>query len=170
MTTSSDNLNVQAIRQSVMSSYNELQHLLQGRLTHLPANKLYETSIESEWTLMESLAHIIEFMPYWGDEIVKLVAQPGKNFGRTQQDEARIQAIEDHKQDTLDEAQGALERSYGYLDKALSTLKDSDLELTGRHSKFGEQTLAWFIKDFVTDHLPNHIAQMNRCLEIISEK
>ncbi len=170
MTTSRDNPNVQAIRESVTSSYNELNQLLQGRLTRLPANKLYETSIEGEWTLMESLAHVIEFMPYWGDEIVKLVAQPGQNFGRTQQDEARLQAIEDHKQDTLEEAQGALGRSYRYLDKALSTLKDSDLELTGRHPRFGEQTLAWFIKDFVTDHLTNHIAQMNRCLEELSAK
>ena len=167
MTTSKENPSVQDIRQSVAASYNEIHQLLQERLTLLPANKLYETSIEGEWTLMESLAHIIEFMPYWGDEIVKLVAQPGQKFGRIQQDEARIQAIEDHKQDTLEKSQGALERSYRYLDKALSTLKDSDLELTGRHSKFGEQTLAWFIKDFVTDHLTNHIAQMNRSLEAL---
>ncbi len=97
MTTSKENPNVQDIRQSVAASYKELQQLLQGRLTLLPANKLYETSIEGEWTLMESLAHIIEFMPYWGDEIVKLVAQPGQNFGRTHKDEARIQAIKDHK-------------------------------------------------------------------------
>ena len=167
MTTSSGNPQVQAIRQSVTSSYDELYQLIEGQLLRLPTQKLYETTIEGEWTLMESLAHIIEFMPYWGDEIVKLVAKPGQNFGRTHKDEARIQAIEDHKQDKLDEAQGALERSYHYLDTALSTLKDSDLELTGRHSKFGEQTLAWFIKDFVTDHLTNHIAQMNRSLEAL---
>ncbi len=164
MTTSRENPNVQAIRQSVTTSYKELQQLLQEQLVHLPTQKLYETSIEDEWTLMESLAHIIEFMPYWGDEIVKLVAQPGQNFGRTHKDAARNQAIENHKQDTLNETEHALERSYQYLDKALSTLKDSDLELKGHHSKFGDQTLAWFIKDFVTDHLTNHLEQMNRCL------
>ena len=167
MTTSRDNSNVQAIRQSVTSSYNQLHQLLQKQLQLLPAQKLYETLIKGEWTLMESLAHIIEFMPYWGDEIVKLVAHPGQIFGRTHKDEARIQAIEDHKQDTLDETQDALERSYRYLDKALSTLKDSDLELTGHHSKFGEQKLAWFIKDFVTDHFTNHLAQINRSVEEI---
>ncbi|GAC1560622.1 MAG: hypothetical protein NVS2B2_22260 [Ktedonobacteraceae bacterium] len=163
MTTSRDNSNVQAIRQSVTSSYNELHQLL-GQLILSPANKLYETSIEGEWTFMENIAHIIEFMQYWGEEIVKLVAKPGQVFGRTQQDEARIRGIEDHKQDTLKDAQGALEQSYLHLDKVLSTLNDSDLELKGHHLKFGDQTLAWFIKDFVTDHLTNHIVQMKRCL------
>jgi len=167
MTTNRENPNVEAIRQSVTSSYNEIHQLVQEHLMLLPTHKLYETSIEGEWTLMESLAHIIEFMPYWADEIVKLVAKPGQNFGRTQKDEARIHAIEKHKQDTLDQARGTLERSYVYLDKALNTLQDSDLELTGHHSKFGEQTLAWFIKDFVTDHLTNHIAQMHRCLAVL---
>lgn len=164
---STDNPNIQAIRQSVTSSYNELIWLIEAKLTHLPSNKLYETLMEGEWTLMESLAHIIEFMPYWGDEAVKLVAQPGQNFGRTQKDEARIHAIEEHKQDTLEKAHGALTRSYTYLDEVLETLKDSDLELKGHHPKFGEQTLAWFLKDFVTDHLTNHIEQINRCLDAL---
>lgn len=167
MTTSRDNPHVQAILQSVTSSYNTLHQLIEEQLTRLPTNKLYETILEGEWTLMESLAHIIEFMPYWADESVKLVANPGQNFGRTHKDEARIRAIEEHKQDTLDEARGALERSYMYLDRVLSTLKDSDLELKGHHYKFGEQTLAWFIKDFVTDHLANHIEQINRCLKAL---
>ena len=31
--------------------------------------KLYQRPAENEWTLMENIAHIIEFMPYWGNEI-----------------------------------------------------------------------------------------------------
>ena len=167
MVTNTDNPNVQTIRQSVVSSYTELNRLLEQRLRYLPEQALYTTLVEGEWTLMESLAHIIEFMPYWGDEIAKLVAEPGKNFGRTKEDEARIHAIEKHKDDLLETAGGALTRSYTYLDEVLSTLKDSDLERKGYHSKFGEQTLTWFIKDFVTDHLKNHIEQLNRCLEAV---
>ncbi len=166
MVTNTHNPNVQAIRQSVISSYTELNRLLEQRLRYLPEQALYTTLIEGEWTLMESLAHVIEFMPYWGDEIVKLVAKPGQNFGRTKEDEARIHAIEEHKYDALEGAHDALMRSYTYLDEVLGTLKDSDLELKGHHSKFGEQTLAWFIKDFVTDHLINHIEQLNKCLEV----
>ena len=76
-----------------------------------------------------------------------------QNFGRTKEDEARICAIEEHKHDSLEIARSTLEGSYTYLDEVLGTLKDSDLELKGHHSKFGDQALAWFLKDFVTDHL-----------------
>ncbi|GAC1394566.1 MAG: hypothetical protein NVS4B11_21070 [Ktedonobacteraceae bacterium] len=169
MATNTNNSNIQAIRQSVSVSYNELQQLIEDRLMQLETVKFYEIPQQDEWTLMESLAHIIEFMPYWADEIAKLVAHPGQNFGRTKEDEARIHAIEEHKQDTLDEARGALTRSFMYLDKVLSTLKDSDLELKGQHPKFGEQTLGWFIKDFVTGHLTNHIKQMTLCLESVEK-
>jgi hypothetical protein len=144
-----------------------LKHLFEQRLLPLPEQILYTTLVEGEWTLMESLAHIIEFMPYWGDEIAKLVARPGQNFGRIKEDTGRIRAIEVHKHDSLETAYNALTRSYIYLDEVLGTLKDSDLTLKGRHSKFGEQTLAWFIKDFVTDHLTNHIEQLNKCLQAV---
>ncbi len=167
MVTNTDNPHVQAIRQSVTSSYTELNRLIAERLMRLPTQKLYATLVEGEWTIMESVAHIIEFMPYWGDEIAKLVALPGQNFGRTKEDEARIRAIEQHKLDSLETARGALARSYTYLDEVLGTLKDNDLELKGHHSKFGEQTLAWFIKDFVTDHLTNHLEQLSRVLEVV---
>jgi hypothetical protein len=109
---------------------------------------------------MQNLAHIVEFMPYWADEIAKLVALPGRNFGRTMQDERRIQAIEQHGWDNLAQVQEALPHSYARLEEVLGTLRDSDLELTGKHNKFGEKSLAWFIEDFVTQHLINHLEQM----------
>jgi len=165
MAMSIQNPNVQAFRQSVTASYTKLNRLIEERLTRLPTEKLYATLVDGEWTIMESLAHIIEFMPYWADESAKLVAQPGKNFGRTKEGEARIRAIEEHKHDSLATARSTLMRSYTYLDEVLGTLKDSDLELKGHHSKFGDQTLAWFLKDFVTDHLTNHLEQLNRCVE-----
>jgi len=43
-------------------------------------------------------------------------------------------------------------------------LKDSDLALTGHHIKFGENTLEWFIEEFVTGHLRSHIDQTKACL------
>ena len=167
MEISTQNLDEHAIRQSVTSSYTTLKSLIEEQLVRLPTEKLYATLVEGEWTIMESLTHIIEFMPYWADEIAKLVAQPGKNFGRTKEDIARIRAIEEHKHDSLETTSSALTRSYTYLDGVLGTLKESNLELKGHHSKFGEQTLAWFIKDFVTDHLTNHIEQLKRTIQTV---
>ena len=104
-------------------------------------------------------------MPYWGHEIEKLVAHPGQNFGRTAQDERRLGAIEEHGRDSLGQIKEELPRSYAQLDEVLGKLKDSDLQLTGQHIRYGEKSLAWFIEDFVTQHLLNHIEQIRLCIK-----
>ncbi len=164
MTTSTSNPKVEAIRRNVQSSYNELNRFIAEELVTLDPLKLYQRPAENEWTIMESLAHIVEFMPYWADEIEKLVAAPGQNFGRTMQHAGRLQAISEHGSDNLEQIRAALPGSYTRLEQVLSTLKDSDLALTGLHSRFGDQTLEWYIEDFVTHHLSSHLEQMERCL------
>jgi uncharacterized damage-inducible protein DinB len=162
------NPKVEEIRRSVQISYDELNRLLAERLETLDPAKLYQRPADNEWTIMESLAHIVEFMPYWADEIEKLVAVPGQNFGRTLQDIRRLRAISEHGSDDLERIRAALPGSYARLEQVLGELKDSDLELTGHHSRFGGQALAWFIEDFVTHHLTSHLEQLNHCLEMIS--
>jgi uncharacterized damage-inducible protein DinB len=140
---------------------------MEGPLAELPSYKLYQAPSEDEWSIMQNLAHIIEFMPYWAGQIEKLVANPGQNFGRTAQHEGRLQAINLHGRDTLEQAKEAFPRSYARLDEVLGNLKDSDLRLTGRHVKYGEKTLDWFIEDFVTRHLIDHVEQIKGCLRAV---
>lgn len=170
MTTASDNPRITGIRQHIHTSYDELQRLIAGRLSSLPAQQLYETSIPDEWSIMENLAHIVEFMPYWADEVAKLVVEPGRNFGRTHQDEARLRAISEHKLDTLQQINAALPGSYEHMDRVLSNLRDSDLDLTGRHIKFGERTLDRFIEDFITQHLANHNEQLQSAIAALESE
>ena len=127
MTTAPTNPDVEAIRLSVQQSCTDLLELMNGPLAKLPPEKLYKEPIAGEWSIMQNLAHIIEFMPYWGHEIEKLVAHPGQNFGRTAQDERRLGAIEEHGRDSLGQIKEALSRSYAQLDEVLGKLKDSDL-------------------------------------------
>lgn len=162
-----NNPKVEEIRRSVQSSYDELNQLITDRLAALDPAKLYRQPAENEWTIMENLAHIVEFMPYWANEIEKLVAAPGQNFGRTMQDAGRLQAINEHGSDELEQIRAALPGSYARLEQVLGKLKDSDLELTGHHPRFGDQALAWFIEDFVTHHLAGHLEQLNACLAAV---
>jgi uncharacterized damage-inducible protein DinB len=169
MTTSTNNPKVEEIRHSVQSSYAELNRLIEERLTTLDPAKLYQQPAENEWTIMEDLAHIVEFMPYWANEIEKLVAAPGQNFGRTMQDAGRLQAINEHGSDDLVQIRAALPSSYARLAQVLGELKDNNLELTAHHSRFGDQTLAWFIEDFVTHHLTSHLEQLSACLAAVND-
>jgi uncharacterized damage-inducible protein DinB len=160
MTPSSANPNVEAIRLSVQHSYDELNQLIDGPLGQLDPAKLYQAPAENEWSIMQNLAHVVEIMPYWANEIEKLVAHPGQNFGRTQQHEGRLRAIEEHGRDSLEQIRALLPGSYARLREVLDNLKDSDLQLTGVHPRYGEKSLDWFIEDFVTGHLIAHLEQI----------
>jgi hypothetical protein len=140
------NPKIEEIRQSVYTSYEELNRLIDGPLASMDPARLYQPPAPGEWTPMENIA--------------KLVATPGQNFGRTHQHAGRLKAIEEHRSDSLAQAKAALPGNYEHLNSVLSSLKDSDLELKGHHSKYGDQKLAWFIGEFVTSHLAGHLEQM----------
>ncbi len=167
MSTAPANPNVEAIRESAQKSYAELQRLIDGPLASLETSKLYKAPAANEWTIMQNLWHIIEFMPYWAGEIEKVVAEPGRIFGRTAEDEGRLRGISEHETDSLEEVKAALPGSYARLDEVFKRLKDSNLELTGRHVKYGEKPLAWVIEQFETGHLQGHMEQIKRCLELV---
>ena len=160
MTTLPANPNIEAIRESIRSSNASLHQLIDGPLAGIDAKQLYQSPAENEWTIMQNLAHIVEFMPYWASEIEKLVAEPGSNFGRTPEDVGRLQGISDHEMASLSKIKQALPGSYQRLDDVLKNLKDSDLELTGIHVRYGEKHLDWLIEEFVTNHLRGHVEQI----------
>lgn len=162
MTATTHNPRVEEIRSNVQTSYEELNRLLDSPLATMNLTQLYRSPASGEWTLMENIAHIIEFMPYWADEIAGLVATPGQNFGRTMQHEGRLNAITVHRTDSLAQAKAILPDSYAHLDRVLGSLTDSDLNLIGHHTKFGDRDLAWFIEEFVTHHFVEHLEQMKR--------
>jgi uncharacterized damage-inducible protein DinB len=167
MSTSPDNPKTDEIRHSVQSSYTELNQLIDGPLAVLDPAKLYQIPAENEWTIMQNLAHIIEFTPYWAGEIEKLITTPGANFGRSIQDERRLRAISEHSSDSLKQIKAALPDSYTRLEQLLSKLKDSDLALTGLHPRYGEKPLDGFIEDFVTGHLKGHVEQIKAAMAAV---
>jgi len=168
MATSTSNPKVEEIRRSVQSSYDELNRLIADQLMTLDPARLYQRPAKDEWSIMQNLAHIVEFMPYWANEIEMLVAAPGQNFGRTMQHAGRLQAVSEHGSDRLEQIRAALPGSYARLNAVLSNLQDSALTLTGHHLIYGDQTLEWFIEYFVTRHLVGHLEQMKGCLAIVS--
>ena len=167
MSTLPANPNVESIREHVRNSDVSLHQLIDGPLAHIDASKLYKPPAENEWSIMQNLAHIVEFMPYWAGEIEKLLAEPGRNFGRTPQDEGRLQGISEHEMDSLTSIKAALPGSYARLDAVLGGLKDSDLEVMGHHFKYGEIPLDWFIEEFVTGHLRGHVEQIKRSIDLV---
>ncbi len=96
-----------------------------------------------------------------------MIAEPGCEFGRTPEDVGRLQGISEHEMDSLSRIKAALPESYAKLDGVLARLKDSDLELTGKHVRYGEKPLYWLIEELVTNHLSGHVEQIKRCIELV---
>ncbi len=167
MNMSQANPKVDQIRRDTQQSYEAMLGLIDGPLAQLEPGKLYTSPDEGEWSIMQNLAHIVEFMPYWANQIAALVAEPGKNFGRTHTDEGRLSAIRGHGHDTLAQTRTAMAPSFAKLDETLASLRDSDLEFTGVHSRYGEKSLDWFIQEFVTGHLRAHVEQMQEAIEAV---
>src|SRR5256884_9376085 len=124
MTTIPANPKVEAIRESARNSDATLHQLIDGPLAQIDISKLYQSPAENEWTIMQNLSHIVEFMPYWAGEIEKLVAEPGCTFGRTAEDVGRLRGISEHEMDSLNRIKAALPGSYARLDEVLGRLKD----------------------------------------------
>jgi hypothetical protein len=167
MATSPANPKVEATREIVRKSYSELVQLIDGPLAHLDVGKLYQSPAENEWTIMQNLAHIVEFMPYWAGEIEKVLTEPGCAFGRTHDDKGRLHGISEHEMDSLSKIKAALPGSYTRLDEVLGKLQDSDLKLTGKHVRYGEKTIDWLIDDLITTHLSGHVEQINSSIELV---
>jgi hypothetical protein len=83
------------------------------------------------------------------------------------QHEGRLRGISDHERDTLPHIQSLLPASYAHLEQTLSRLTDNDLTLTGTHVKYGTQTLAWFIEEFITGHMSSHVEQIKAALAAV---
>ncbi len=172
MTTQSEethnpNSKIEEIRQKTADFYAGLTQLLDNQIVQLEPAKLYIYPADGEWSIMQLLAHINEIMPYWADEVEKLVAKPGQNFGRVMSDETRLKAVSDFGEIELNQARATLPTNYIRLYTVLSQLKDSDLALTGTHSRYGQRGLDWFIQEFVTGHLHNHLNQLRACVDTV---
>jgi len=46
-------------------------------------------------------------------------------------------------------------------------LRDSDLELTGQHIRYGEKPVGWLVEEYVTGHLSGHLEQIKECLAVV---
>jgi hypothetical protein len=167
MTTLPANPKVEAIRERVRNSIASLYQLIDGPLTQIDASKLYQSPADNEWTIMQNLAHIVEFMPYWAGEVEKVLTKPGGEFGRIHEDVGRLKGISEHEMDSLSKIKAVLPGSYARLDEVLSKLKDSDLEVTGKHVRYGEKTIGWLIEELVTAHLSGHVEQIKSCIELV---
>jgi hypothetical protein len=131
-----------------------------------PASPNFGHEPESTWNPPELLAHVAEMLPYWMDQIERILEgypEPVP-FGRVATDEERIAAIGRERARPVGElfdrvATGALAAA-----DRLRGLSDQQLERRGTHPTLGEMSVAAVAERMFIRHLGEHAEQLRSIL------
>jgi hypothetical protein len=137
------------------------------RLDGVPVEALYTAPRAGEWPVMSNLAHVVEMLPYWAHQAEHIADHPGTSFGRTVDDPARLDAIEQHGGDQANVIRPALEASRGEAVLALRGLPESAWDTRGVHPLRGEMTVAQVVDGLMVHHVEEHVAQIDGALSAL---
>ncbi|MPZ16207.1 MAG: hypothetical protein GEU73_17615, partial [Chloroflexi bacterium] len=135
------------------------------RIQQLPPGLLTRTPGPGEWSIMELAAHSAEIYGYWAKQLTYLQANPGRPFGRTVTDPARIRFVEEHKHDSVERLTAAIHQGASEATGALRSFSDDAwAAVTGVHPSRGEMTMAAFSELFLAGHAEEHLKQLDETL------
>lgn len=144
-----------------VASLRQAVEALLGLAEGIPSERLYAAPGGDDWSLMQVLAHVTEFLPYWASQAREVAARTRDNqpFGRTHDDPDRIKAVEDQARASLATMRDMLNTSLATCTALLEAIPADGWQRTGRHARRGEMSVAQFVDDFLVSHLDEHLAQ-----------
>jgi len=132
-----------------------------------PLSDTWGTEPEADWGPREVLAHIDEMLPYWTEQLERVLAADvaaAVPFGRVATDPSRLSRIDENRRhpsgQLLDEIDIGIERTASFVD-GLST---AQRERIGVHPSRGELTVEASIERFLVSHLDDHVEQLRSIL------
>jgi hypothetical protein len=144
------------------SAADEIQALLAELIEWLRGvdpELLYLAPAASEWTVMELLAHMTEFLRHWANEAVAVAAEPGRTFGRGEDDAERTGWVAAHGADPLDVMTQDLTAAGDYARARLLAIPASGWGAMGVHPTMGAMALPDMVTRVLTSHLADHLDQ-----------
>lgn len=129
----------------------------------------FGTEPEASWGPREVLAHVAEMLPFWLGEYERVVeagreAGNGAPFGRVAADTLRIGVLERDRTLPLRELFDRIDVGIGRWEARLAAREPADDAAVGLHATLGELTAGALRDRFVTDHLEDHLAQLETIL------
>ncbi|HLZ38962.1 MAG TPA: hypothetical protein VKP64_14700, partial [Mycobacteriales bacterium] len=107
--------------------------------------------------------HCAEMIPYWVDEVERLVAAGGgRPFGRVKTDPERLARIEAHHGDDPYRLLGEIDAGVDVVEALLGRLTPADLALRGEHPTLGVIGVERIVEEFLVSHLEEHADQLER--------
>lgn len=131
---------------------------------HLPNETILWQPSTSEWSIQEILCHVEEAIGFWLKELVLLKENPGKVWGRTLNQDARLSAVSEAFARETDEVLKGIEDLKQEVRTSVLPLTEGELHLITQHrtKEIGYKPLSFFLKYCIVNHLKNHIKQILR--------
>lgn len=154
------------IREAVSTLCRQIDQIVETTES-LPHERVDWKPSDEAWSIMEVLCHVEEAVPYWVDEIQRVVQTPGTEWGRGLQDEARLAAVAAAGQRRIEDVVAGIRNTKQDVESKLGALKEQDLELTApsRNPRFGTKPMTFVIDHLLIEHLEKHLGQIQRNLE-----
>jgi uncharacterized damage-inducible protein DinB len=129
---------------------------------------------KDEWSIVQIIAHIVEALPYWVEEIEQLVETPGKEWGRNHLHEGRLEAVKHETVDTISVSEmiKELEKVKQTVQAGIEHLTEEKLsaEATSVNPNYGTKPLSFIIEHLIDGHVNKHEGQIQRNLSKLRSK
>lgn len=123
------------------------------------------------WSILDNLAHIEEFVPFWTSEMKAMLATPPQPWGRDQSHPGRLAAVRDTSQRKADDLLAAIRTQVDSACAYLGTLEDECLDVTAesRNPRWGMKPVRFILDTLLVKHLNDHRGQILRNLREAAE-
>ncbi len=122
---------------------------------------------ESAWGPREVLAHVAEMLPYWMGEVELILdaadAEPPE-FGRLEDDPARVAIIDRDRHFPARELIGRIEAESKRIARRCRALNDPDAQALGRHVTRGDLAVSDIAERLMVGHLEGHVSQLQETI------
>ncbi len=154
------------LKTSIESIQDSVKSLIET-VSPLPDQTMQRRPAPEVWSILEILCHVEEAVPYWANEIQRVAASPGVEWGRGHQNEARLAAVAASSQRTAKDVVEGIQKSTARAVAILGGLRDEDLaiESPSRNPRFGTKPMSFILDHLLVAHLRGHLAQIHRNLE-----
>jgi uncharacterized damage-inducible protein DinB len=120
----------------------------------------------NDWSVMQTMGHMVEMIPYWMNHVNAMVAAGGSPYrvGRTADSPERLAGIERGATEDPDEILRQLTEEAHSAADAIRRMTAEERSRTAVYVKGGRITVADAIERFIVGHAEEHLAQVQAAL------
>ncbi len=118
------------------------------------------------WSILDNLAHIEEFIPFWVGEIHAMLVRPPQPWGRDQSHAGRLAAVRDTSERDVLELLANIHAATANAARFLRSLDEAqlDIEAVSRNPRWAIKPVGFVVDILLVKHLADHRDQIQRNL------